>query len=103
MDNFITSADQWDSSKHSNFTADEFKCQGSGELKISSVVLDFVQGYRNEIGELLIISAIIALINRTNPLAASSLKNHLNGVGIYFNIFYLIKSSKKRYISFKVS
>ena len=46
MDNFITSADQWDSSKHSNFTADEFKCQGSGELKISSVVLDFVQAYR---------------------------------------------------------
>ena len=41
MDNFITSADQWDSSKHSNFTADEFKCQGSGKLKISSVVLDF--------------------------------------------------------------
>ena len=32
MDNFITSADQWDSDKHSNFTADEFKCQGSGDF-----------------------------------------------------------------------
>ena len=37
--------------------------------------------------ELLIISAIIALINNINPLAASSLKNHLKGGDKYLNIF----------------
>ena len=43
-----------------------------------------VSKYRNEIGELLIISATIALINKIKPLAASSLKNHLKGCEIYF-------------------
>ena len=38
-----------------------------------------VKKYKFEKFELLIIKAIIAANNRTNPLAASSLKNHLNG------------------------
>ena len=42
----ITSADQWDSERWSNFTPDEFKCSHCGELKISPVILDFVQAYR---------------------------------------------------------
>ena len=37
--------------------------------------------------ELLTIKANIALINKTNPLAASNLKNHLNGLDKYLNIF----------------
>ena len=32
----ITSADQWDSERWSNFTPDEFKCSHCGELNISS-------------------------------------------------------------------
>ena len=40
--------------------------------------------------------AIIALINKINPLAASNLKNHLNGDDIYFNINYFIKSLKNK-------
>ena len=55
--------------------------------------------YSDDIDELLIISATIALINKTNPLAASSLKNHLKGEDIYLIIFYLIKSNIKSLIS----
>ena len=38
-----------------------------------------VEKYNSEKSELLIIKAIIAANNKTNPLAASSLKNHLKG------------------------
>ena len=43
----IVSADHWDNERWPNFSPDEFNCQGSGELKISPVVLDFLQAYRN--------------------------------------------------------
>ena len=46
-----------------------------------------VSKYNDDMEELLIISAIIALINNINPLAASSLKNHLKGGDKYLNIF----------------
>ena len=46
--------------------------------------------------ELLTTKAIIALINKIKPLAASNLKNHLNGDDIYFNINYFIKSLKNK-------
>ena len=49
--------------------------------------------------ELLTTKAIIALINKIKPLAASNLKNHLNGDDIYFNINYFIKSLKNKTIS----
>ena len=55
--------------------------------------------YNDDIDELLIISATIALINKINPLAASSLKNHLKGEDKYFNIFYWIKSIMKSFTS----
>ena len=45
-----------------------------------------VSKYKYESCELLIISAIIALINRIRPLAASNLKNHLKGDVIYLII-----------------
>ena len=41
-----------------------------------------VEKYKSAYVELLIIKANIALNNKTNPLAASSLKNHLNGFEI---------------------
>ena len=55
--------------------------------------------YNDDIDELLIISATIALINKIKPLAASSLKNHLKGEDKYLSIFYLIKSNIKSLIS----
>jgi len=58
-----------------------------------------VSKYSDDIEELLIISAIIALNNNNNPLEASSLKNDLKGEDKYFNIFYLIKSSIKSFMS----
>ena len=45
--------------------------------------------YRFDNSELLITKAIIALNNSTNPLAASNLKNHLNGLVILFIIIVL--------------
>ena len=41
--------------------------------------LSKVEKYSCDNSELLIIKAIIAANNKTKPLAASSLKNHLNG------------------------
>ena len=39
-----------------------------------------VEKYKSDKLELLIINAIIAANNKTKPLAASSLKNHLKGL-----------------------
>lgn len=63
------------------------------------IYLSNVSKYNDDIEELLIISAKIALTNKINPLAASNLKNHLKGDAKYFNIFYFIKSSVKSFIS----
>ena len=41
-----------------------------------------VEKYKSARPELLINNAIIAANNKTNPLAASSLKNHLKGLDI---------------------
>ena len=41
--------------------------------------LSKVEKYNSDKPELLIINAIIAANNKTNPLAASSLKNHIKG------------------------
>ena len=41
-----------------------------------------VEKYNSDKYELLIINAIMAANNKTNPLAASSLKNHLKGAVI---------------------
>tara|TARA_B100001741_G_scaffold253691_1_gene215857 strand:- start:519 stop:713 length:195 start_codon:yes stop_codon:yes gene_type:complete len=60
-----------------------------------------VEKYKSDKYELLIIKAAIAANNRTNPLAASSLKNHLNGEEIYLIIIYFIKSLKNKNISYK--
>ena len=43
MENMITNTDQWDSVRWHNFKASEFACQHCNALKISPVVLDFVQ------------------------------------------------------------
>ena len=47
----ITSANEWDADRWPNFSPDEFKCQGSGELKISPVILDFCQAIRKMHGK----------------------------------------------------
>jgi len=47
----ITHADQWDTARWYNFKPSEFACQGTNALKISPVVLDFVQAYRNHVGK----------------------------------------------------
>ena len=46
-----------------------------------------VEKYKSDKFELLMIRAIIAANNNTNPLAASNLKNHLKGFEIYCIIF----------------
>tara|TARA_R100000656_G_scaffold64203_1_gene49241 strand:- start:42 stop:452 length:411 start_codon:yes stop_codon:yes gene_type:complete len=43
----ITSIDQWDSERWPNFSFNEYKCSSHGGVKISPVVLDFIQAYRN--------------------------------------------------------
>ena len=45
-----------------------------------------VEKYKSEKFELLIINAKVAANNKTSPLAASNLKNHLKGCEIYFII-----------------
>ena len=47
----ITHADQWDTTKWYNFSPKEFVCSCCNTLKISPVVLDFVQQYRNISGK----------------------------------------------------
>ena len=76
--------------------ADSFKPKLFIPIKI---YLFRLSKYNDDIEELLIISAAIALINKINPLAASSLKNHLKGEDKYLSIFYLIKSNIKSLIS----
>ena len=51
-------------------------------LKPINKYLERVPKYNSDKFELLIIKAITALINKTKPLAASNLKNHLNGEAI---------------------
>ena len=52
-----------------------------------NIYLFNVVKYKSEKFELLINSAIIAANNKTKPLAASNLKNHLNGDDKYLSIF----------------
>jgi uncharacterized protein YcbK (DUF882 family) len=47
----IASEDQWDLERWPNFSFDEFKCSSHGGVKISPVVLDFIQAYRNVLGK----------------------------------------------------
>ena len=49
---------------------------------IIKVLEQLVEKYKLDKFELLTTNAIIAANNRTRPLAASSLKNHLNGLEI---------------------
>jgi len=42
----ITHADQWDTTRWYNFKPSEFACSCCNTLKISPVVLDFLQAYR---------------------------------------------------------
>ena len=49
-------------------------------LEIKKTVFEKVEKYKSDKLELLIINAIIAANNKTKPLAASSLKNHLKGL-----------------------
>ena len=76
--------------------ADSFKPKLFIPIKI---YLFRLSKYNDDIDELLIISATIALINKISPLAASNLKNHLKGDERYFSIFYLIRSNMKSFIS----
>tara|TARA_B100002051_G_C16438606_1_gene487795 strand:- start:15 stop:278 length:264 start_codon:yes stop_codon:yes gene_type:complete len=63
--------------------------------------LSNVEKYKLEKLELLTNRAIIAAKNKIRPLAASSLKNHLNGDEIILIINYFNKSLKNKNISIK--
>tara|TARA_R100001530_G_scaffold134247_1_gene108769 strand:- start:760 stop:1170 length:411 start_codon:yes stop_codon:yes gene_type:complete len=47
----ITSADQWDSARWPNFSANEFQCSHCNALNISPAALDFLQSYRDVLGK----------------------------------------------------
>ena len=51
-------------------------------LKPTKIYFSKILKYNSDKEELLTINAIIALINKIKPLAASNLKNHLNGAEI---------------------
>jgi len=51
MENMITHADQWDSTRWYNFKPSEFVCKHCNKLQISDIVLDFVQAYRQIAGK----------------------------------------------------
>ena len=59
---------------------------GNGSRPINIYLFNVVK-YKSEKYELLINSAITAANNKTKPLAASNLKNHLNGDDKYLSIF----------------
>ena len=83
MDKFITNESEWDSEKHSNFKADEFKCQGSGDLKISTLVLDFVQAYRDEVGEGVSITSGYRSPEHNNSVSSTGLDGpHTTGLAV---------------------
>ena len=63
--------------------------------------LSNVEKYKLDKLELLTNRAITAANNKIRPLAASSLKNHLNGEEIILIINYFTKSFKNRNISTK--
>lgn len=78
----IRSSDQWQE-KWKNFNADEFKCKGSGELKISSIVLDFVQAYRDEIGEGVTITSGYRSPEHNNSISSTGLDGpHTTGMAV---------------------
>ena len=79
----ITSADQWDSERWPNFSPDEFKCQGSGELKISPVVLDFCQAFRNMHGEGVSITSGYRSPEHNNSVSSTGMDGpHTTGLAV---------------------
>ena len=79
----ITSANEWDAERWPNFSPDEFKCQGSGELKISPVVLDFCQAFRNMHGEGVSITSGYRSPEHNNSVSSTGLDGpHTTGLAI---------------------
>jgi len=79
----ITSADQWDSERWSNFTPDEFKCSHCGELKISPVILDFVQAYRQIKGSGVSITSGYRCPEHNNSVSSTGAEGpHTTGIAI---------------------
>ena len=79
----IVSADQWDSERWPNFSPDEFKCQGSGELKISPVVLDFLQAYRNVKGSGVTVTSGYRSPEHNNSVSSTGLDGpHTTGLSV---------------------
>tara|TARA_S200000501_G_scaffold127834_1_gene120778 strand:+ start:1199 stop:1609 length:411 start_codon:yes stop_codon:yes gene_type:complete len=79
----IVSADQWDNERWPNFNPDEFKCQGSGELKISPVVLDFLQAYRNIKGSGVTVTSGYRSPEHNNSVSSTGLDGpHTTGLSV---------------------
>ena len=79
----ITSVDQWDAERWPNFSPDEFKCQGSGELKISPVVLDFCQAFRNMHGEGVSINSGYRCPDHNNSVSSTGMDGpHTTGLAV---------------------
>ena len=82
MSTYIKEQSEW-MAKWKNFNADEFKCKGSGELKISSIVLDFVQAYRDEIGEGVTITSGYRSPEHNNSVSSTGLDGpHTTGMAV---------------------
>jgi len=81
---YTTSSGQKEVNFHDNFSYKEvhnnIRCKYYSEL--INKYFSKVEKYKSAYVELLIIKANIALNSKTNPLAASNLKNHLNGFEI---------------------
>ena len=79
----ITSVNEWDAERWPNFSPDEFKCQGSGELKISPVVLDFLQAYRNVKGSGVTVTSGYRSPEHNNSVSSTGLDGpHTTGLSV---------------------
>jgi len=67
----ITSADQWDTTRWYNFAAKEFVCTHCNALKISPIVLDFLQSYRTFTGKSVVITSAYRCPEHNNSVSST--------------------------------
>ena len=79
----IKHADQWDTARWYNFTAKEFACSCCNTLNISPIVLDFVQAYRDEVGEGVSITSGYRSPEHNNSVSSTGLDGpHTTGLAV---------------------
>ena len=67
----IISADQWDTTRWYNFAATEFVCTHCNALKISPIVLDFLQSYRTHTGKSVVITSAYRCPEHNNSVSST--------------------------------